>query len=89
MTYEWFEQNPLLGLDNNPFMPKEISLKIQLFKIWLPLRIDAEIPEKVIYIDLDRDYDKSIIIKSGSGSFIIQTNFVLEISKHFIKCAKT
>lgn len=62
-THEWFDQNPLIGLDNNPFLPKSISKKIEPFKIWLPSRANHHLYKKVIYIDLD-EFDKSIRRKS-------------------------
>lgn len=58
-THEWYEQNPLLGLDINPFMPKEIAEKIAKFKIWLPTKANADNFRKVTYIDLDK-FDASI-----------------------------
>ena len=65
-TYEWFEQNPLNGLDNNPFMPKKIADKIAKFKIWLPTRANVDNFDKVIYIDLD-SFDKSVKRYSDLG----------------------
>ena len=67
-TNEWFEQNPLIGLENNPFMPKSIALKIEKFKIWLPTRANLNKYKKVTYITLD-EFDKSVNrdLKNGSG----------------------
>lgn len=65
-TQEWFEQNPLLGLDINPFMPKEIANKIKRFKILLPTRANPDKYEKVTYIDLDK-FDMSVKRYSNLG----------------------
>ena len=68
-TQLWFEQNPLIGLDNNPFMPKKIAEKIKNFKIWLPTRANSDAFEKVTYIDLD-EFDKSIV-RNEKGTHLI------------------
>lgn len=65
-TQEWFEQNPLIGLDNNPFMPTKITDKIEKFRIWLPTRANPDNFEKVAYIDLD-EFDKSVKRHSDLG----------------------
>ncbi|MGX7666315.1 hypothetical protein [Flavobacterium pedocola] len=65
-TQEWFEHNPLIGLDNNPFLPKSISKKIEPFKIWLPTRANPQFYKKVIYINLD-EFDTSVRRYSDLG----------------------
>ncbi len=58
-TYDWAEQNPLLGWDSNPFLPKLIAEKIALFKITFPYPAYDGNFQKVISIDLD-SFDKNI-----------------------------
>ncbi len=52
-TYDWEEQNPLKGWENNPFLPKSIAEKVKPFNISFPYPAYKERFEKVILIDLD------------------------------------
>jgi len=58
-TYDWYEQNPLKGWDNNPFLPKSIARKIEMFTITFPYPAYTENVKKVVYINLD-PFDKTI-----------------------------
>lgn len=58
-TYDWYEQNPLIGWDNNPFLPKSIAEKIENFKISFPYPAYETDFSKVTFIDLD-SFDKIV-----------------------------
>lgn len=58
-TYDWEEQNPLKGWDNNPFLPSKIAEKLEWFKITFPYPAYETDFKKVVYIDLDQ-FDKSV-----------------------------
>lgn len=69
-TYDWEEQNPLIGWSNNPFLPKKIADKIIPFTIIFPHPASDSDFSKVIYIDLD-PFDKSIVRKERK-----RTNYI-------------
>ena len=72
-TQAWFEQNPLIGLDNNPFMPKAIANKIEKFRIWLPTKANLDLYDKVTYIDLDQ-FDPNFKRGEKNTQFICNPN---------------
>lgn len=69
-TQEWYEQNPIIGFENNPFMPKAIAEKIETFKIWLPTKANLNKYTKVTYIDLDQ-FDKNVVRNRENGLSLI------------------
>lgn len=69
-TYDWAEQNPLKGWDQNPFLPKSIAQKIESFKITFPYPAYEKEFKKIVHIDLD-PFDKNIHRQER-----IQTNFI-------------